>query len=94
MYGIKQAGRRWHIRILAWMEQNTDPEVDSEKINFMKRQGSDFIMHGLFVDDMVHVPTCEKLRNEFLALFQKDFEITGAIRGILKSQATAGWEHS
>ncbi len=27
------------------------PEVDSEKTIFMKRQGSDFIIHGLFVDD-------------------------------------------
>jgi hypothetical protein len=34
-------------------------------------------MHGLFVDYMMHVPTCDKLRNEFLTLYQKDFEITG-----------------
>jgi hypothetical protein len=34
-------------------------------------------MHGLFVDDMMHVPTCDKLHDEFLALYQKDFEITG-----------------
>ena len=43
--------------------------VNSEKTIFMKRQGSDFIMHGLFVDDMMPVPTCDKLRNEFLALY-------------------------
>ncbi len=42
-------------------------------------QGSDFMMHGLFVDDMMHwhVPTSDNLRDEFLALYQKDFEITG-----------------
>ncbi len=36
-------------------------------------------MHGLFVDYVMHVPTCSKLRDEFfkLALNQKDFEITG-----------------
>jgi hypothetical protein len=34
-------------------------------------------MHGLFMDDMMHVPTCSKLHDEFLALNQKDFEITG-----------------
>ena len=77
MYGTKQAARRWHIRISDWMEQNGNPAVNSEKTIFMKRQGSDFIMHGLFVDDMMHVPTCDKLRDEFLQLYQKDFEITG-----------------
>jgi hypothetical protein len=77
MYGTKQAARRWHIRISDWMEQNGYPAVNSEKTIFMKRQGSDFIMHCLFVDDMMHVPTCDKLRDEFLTLYQKDFEITG-----------------
>ena len=57
------------------MEQNGYPAVNSEKTFFMKRQGSDFIM--LFVEDMMYVPTCDKLRYEFLVLYQKDFEITG-----------------
>ncbi len=26
---------------------------------------------------MMHVPTCDKLRDEFLELYRKDFEITG-----------------
>ena len=33
-------------------------------------------MHGLFVDNVMHVLTCDKLRDEFLALYQMDFEIT------------------
>ena len=59
MYGTKQATRQWHIRISEWMEQNGYPAVNSEKTIFMKGQGSDFIMHGLFVDDMMHVPSCD-----------------------------------
>ena len=58
------------------MEQNHYPAVNGEKTIFMKRQGSDFILHCLFVDCMMHVPTCDKLRDEFLQLYQKDFEIT------------------
>ena len=77
MYGAKQAARRWHIRISDWMEQNGYPAVNSEKTVFMKCQGSDFIIHSLFVDDMMHVPTCVKLCDEFLQLCQKEFEITG-----------------
>ena len=69
MYGTKQAARRWHIRISDWMEQHGYPAINSEKTIFMKRQCSDFIMHGLFVDDMMHVPTCDKLRDEFLTLY-------------------------
>jgi hypothetical protein len=65
------------FRISARMEQNGYPAVNSEKTIFMKRQGSDFIMHGLFVDDMMHVSTFGKPLDEFLALYQKDFEITG-----------------
>ena len=61
------------------MQQNRYPAVNSEKTIFMKRQGSDFIIQGLFVDDMMHVPTCDKLRDEFLTLYQKDFEITGCL---------------
>jgi hypothetical protein len=69
--------QRWHIRISDWMEQNGYPADNSEKTIFMKRQDSDFIIHGLFVDCMMHVPTRDKLRDEFLQLYQKDFEITG-----------------
>ncbi len=43
----------------------------------MKWVGGDFIMHGLFVDDMMHAPTCDKLWDEFLEPYSMDFEITG-----------------
>jgi hypothetical protein len=46
----------------------------------MKRDGSDFIIHGLFEDDMMHVLTCDRpsvrLSDEFMQLYQQDFEIT------------------
>ena len=84
MYGTKQAARRWHIRISDWMEQHGYPAVNSEKTIFMKRQDFYFIIHGLFVDDMMHVPTCVKLRDEFLQFF----------RMISRSQAEGLWKHS
>ena len=43
----------------------------------MKRDGDDVIIHGLFVDDMMHVPTCDRLWKEFLDKYTKDFDITG-----------------
>jgi hypothetical protein len=80
MYGMKQAARRWHMRISDWMEQQGYPVVNSEKTIFMKHEGADFIIHRLFLDHMMHVPTCDKLRDEFFELYKKDFEITGGGR--------------
>jgi hypothetical protein len=59
------------------MEKNGYPAVNREKTIFMKGDGSDFIIHGLFVDDMMHVPTCERLKKEFMDKYSKDFDITG-----------------
>jgi hypothetical protein len=55
------------------MEQNGYPSVSSEKTISMKSQGSDFVMHGLFVDEIMS----HKLCDEFLEIYLKDFEITG-----------------
>ncbi len=43
----------------------------------MRHKGADFIIHLLFVDDIIHVPTCDKLHDKSLELYKKDFEITG-----------------
>ena len=72
-----QAARRWHTKISTWMEDNDYREVNSEKTIFMKRDGKDFIMHGIFVDDMKHVPTAKYLLDEFLEKYSREFEITG-----------------
>ena len=46
-----------------WMDgENEYPAVNSEKTIFMKCQGDDFIIHSLFVDDMMHIPTCDALK--------------------------------
>jgi hypothetical protein len=66
IYGTKQAARGWHVHIARWMEANGYPAVISEKTIFMKRVNDDFIIHGLFVDDMMHIPTNDALREEFM----------------------------
>ncbi len=42
----------------------------------MKLENGDRIMHGLFVDDMVHASTSEKLKLDFITEYKGDFEIT------------------
>ena len=51
--------------------------MNSEKTIFMKCDGKEFIMHGIFVDDMKHVPTAKYLLDEFLEKYYRDIEITG-----------------
>ena len=49
----------------------------------MKREGNDFILHGLFVDDMMHTSTSARLKKEFMMKYSKDFNITG--EGLMES---------
>jgi hypothetical protein len=51
--------------------------VNSEKAIFKKTKGSEYIIHGLFVDDMMHISSCDELKKEFMDKYSKDFEITG-----------------
>ena len=52
IYGTKQAARKWHLCITGWMNEQGYSAVNSEQTIFMKWVGQDFIIHGLFVDDM------------------------------------------
>ena len=79
MYGTKQAARQRHLRISTWMEEQGYKAVNSEKTIFMKRDGGDWIMHGLYVDDMIHASTSYELKKKFTQVTSKytgDFNIT------------------
>jgi hypothetical protein len=61
IYGTLHAARKWHEHISSCMERNGYAAVNSEKTIFMKHSGSKHIIHGLFVDDIMHiysVPSC------------------------------------
>ena len=81
VYGTVQAARRLHTKISTWKEDNDYRAVNSEMTIFMKRDGKEFIMHGIFVDDVKHVSTAKYLLDEFLdsnlEKYSRDFEITG-----------------
>ncbi len=62
------------------MEQNGYLAVNSEKTIFMKRKGDEYIIHSQFVDDMMHKYSCDAMKDEFLALCKKDFNITGGTK--------------
>ena len=83
IYGTKQAARKWHIHISDWMIRNGYLAVNSDNTIFKKTKGSDYIIHGLFVDDMMHISSCDELKAEFMKKYSRDFEITGG--GLMKT---------
>ena len=74
MYGTQQAARQWHLRISTWMEEHGYAAVNSEKTISMKHVEDEWIMHGLFVDDMIHAATSDELRDQFIREYQEDFD--------------------
>ena len=58
------------------MENKGYEAINSEKTIFMESKGAKYIIHGLFVDDMMHIYPCYSMKDDFLALYKKDFEIT------------------
>jgi hypothetical protein len=67
------------------MEANGYLAVNNDKTIFMKRKGKQFIVHGLFVDDMMHIAANNKLKHEFMEKYHdsRDFNITGG--GFMKT---------
>ncbi len=51
-YCTKQAERKWHNHISEWTINNGYLAVNSEKTIFEKTKGSEYIIHGLLVDDI------------------------------------------
>ena len=53
--------------------------VNSDKTIFKETnlKGTNFIIHGLFVDDMMHISSSDELKKEFMEKHLKDFQITG-----------------
>ncbi len=62
-----------------WMIEKEYPAANSEHTVFIKWDGADFIIHGLFVDDMQSASTSQKLMDEFLTAYGRDFEIMAAM---------------
>jgi hypothetical protein len=77
IYGTRQAARKWHTHRSTWMENNGYEAMNSKNIIFMKHKGAEYIIHGLFIDYVMHNYSRDAMEDEFLVLYKKDFEITG-----------------
>jgi hypothetical protein len=57
--------------------ENWKPRSQQREDNLHATRGKDFILHCLFVDDMMHTSTNARLKEEFMKKYPKDFNITG-----------------
>ena len=53
VYCTRQAAQQRDVRISAWTEARGYLAVNSKMTIFMKRASEDWIIHGLYVDDMM-----------------------------------------
>ncbi len=73
---MQQAACKWHAHTSTWMENNGYEAINSEKTIFMKHKGAEYIIHSLVVDDMMHIYSCDAMKDKFLALYKKDFKFS------------------
>jgi hypothetical protein len=70
IYRTLHAARKWHTHISTWMEQNGYSAVKSKKTIYMKSKGDEYNIHGLFVDDMMRIYSCDAMKDEFPGFVQ------------------------
>ncbi len=58
---------KWHAHISTWMENSGYEAMNNEKTIFMKGNGAQYIIHGLFVDDMMDIHSFHAMKELFLA---------------------------
>jgi hypothetical protein len=49
----------------------------------MKCQGDNLIIHSLFVDDIMHMPTCDALKKEFMDRYTRILHHKGLSHGYI-----------
>jgi hypothetical protein len=80
VYGTKQAPHCWHEEVSQWMVENGYNPVNDEKTIFLKTEpNGDWLINGLYVDDMKHVPSCKRIFVDYLKKYNQRFKTTGGI---------------
>ncbi len=95
MHSTRQAARqsRWHERISGWRDEHEYNAVNNDKTMFMKWEGSGWIMHEVFVDDMAQTSTSKKMLTNFFKEYGKDFDYTGGDNFSGYGSRAGSWMH-
>jgi hypothetical protein len=69
IHGMLQAASKWNTHISTWMENHGYEIMNSKEAIFMKHEGAEYIIHGLFAVDMMHIYSCDAMKDEFPTLY-------------------------
>lgn len=76
LYGLKQAPRAWNSKIDAYFLRSGFMRSPSEPSLYVKKNGEDFLMVCLYVDDLIYVGTNANMVDSFKEAMMKEYEMT------------------
>lgn len=76
LYGLKQAPRAWNSRINHYFQENGFQRSPNEPSLYIKRDGQNFIIVCIYVDDLIYMGTNLKLIADFKSSMMTEFEMT------------------
>lgn len=76
LYGLKQAPKAWYNKIDTHFCSNGYVRSENEPTLYLKKEGTDFLMICLYVDDIIYMGSSSALINKFKAGMMKMFEMT------------------
>ena len=76
LYGCRQSSYFWHDTIVEFFLQTGAQKLNEEGTLFMHKKGNSVIIHGLWVDDMIHCTNDIPFFEEFRSKLSRKYEIT------------------
>lgn len=76
LYGLKQAPRAWYERLSNFLTQNGFVKGKVDTTLFIKKEGKDFLLVQIYVDDIIFGSPNESLCKKFSRCMQDEFEMS------------------
>ena len=76
LYRLKQAPKAWYSKIDTHFCSNGFVRSKNEPTLYLKRQGTDFLILCLYIDDIIYMGTSSALIEDFKVRMMKKFEMT------------------
>lgn len=75
LYGLRQAGRRWHFRLCEELARFGIKQSDYDQCVFYSGRGEDIFLVAIYVDDILVISKDEKKIEQFEKFLSKRFDI-------------------
>ena len=79
LYGLKQAPRAWYSMIDGYFQENGYIRSENKPTLYVKKEGNDFIIVCLYVDDIIYSSSFGSLVDNFKSQIMNEFEMSGMV---------------